>query len=502
MPAAPQRNMPEELGSLLGPWTDATRNYTEMQGRYGPALSQANLGSYSASLLGTPTFDSAGWLAQRPDLVEDWKTNTSAQQYYGSLDNYAKADFDVWGKNDPRYQSYNNTGAIGLAREAFRGANPELVKYTSGLQGTLDQLNARGSGGYDAATNGMSLLPSFAGSGASPIQSKLEQQAMNLLDTNGGLTSGELARAQDSARDAYAARGLTRSNRGVGAEILSTDAARRNRLFENANFAAGVDAQSQQQRQFDANLFQNYGQFGANLQQQANQFGANLGRDTANDQWSRAMQYGGLQMSQAIDPSALATGLSGQIPDYYSSLLGYGNDVANTNLNSVASQQNTNANNKAAKQGSVLQGVTSVATLKLMFLCIPEGQRIDTPSGQVAIEHLKPGMRVIGYDGEPVRVQQAHAYLEDESAKRFLRFELEGRRAFSVCDMHRIAGKRAQNYSVGERIGGLRIEGVTTYAGVRRSYDLLTDDRGYQIHGVPVDSMIQEMADFGAQMKG
>ncbi len=46
----------------------------------------------------------------------------------------------------------------------------------------------------------------------------------------------------------------------------------------------------------------------------------------------------------------------------------------------------------------------------------------------------------------------------------------------------------------GDRIGERTVSSVQSLEGVSRSFDLLTDDRGYRIHGIPVNSMIEEMA--------
>ena len=39
------------------------------------------------------------------------------------------------------------------------------------------------------------------------------------------------------------------------------------------------------------------------------------------------------------------------------------------------------------------------------------------------------------------------------------------------------------------------------YGGVEYSYDLLTEDMGYRIDGIPVNSMIIEMAELTAKLK-
>jgi hypothetical protein len=37
------------------------------------------------------------------------------------------------------------------------------------------------------------------------------------------------------------------------------------------------------------------------------------------------------------------------------------------------------------------------------------------------------------------------------------------------------------------------VAALSTRCGIKRSYDLLTEDEGYRIDGIPVNSMIEEM---------
>ena len=70
----------------------------------------------------------------------------------------------------------------------------------------------------------------------------------------------------------------------------------------------------------------------------------------------------------------------------------------------------------------------------------------------------------------------------------------------NLCDMHKIDGKRSKDYVVGNKINNKTIKDIKWYGGVERSYDLLTshdlsiEDTGYRISGVPVNSMIEELA--------
>jgi len=132
------------------------------------------------------------------------------------------------------------------------------------------------------------------------------------------------------------------------------------------------------------------------------------------------------------------------------------------------------------------------AGVKAAMACIPEGTLVDTPRGPVAIEFLIPGDTVIGFDGAPVRVLQVHAYDENPETE-FLAVSFADGSRVDLCGMHRIGGVRATEFAPGDRVATCMVASVERYRGVERSYDLLTEDAGYRIQGVPVNSMIEEM---------
>jgi hypothetical protein len=146
--------------------------------------------------------------------------------------------------------------------------------------------------------------------------------------------------------------------------------------------------------------------------------------------------------------------------------------------------------------GSAINTAASLAVpaagAKVTFACIPEGTTVDTRSGPIPIEALRAGDVVRGYDGAPVRVLQVHAYAEDPATE-FLAIEFEGGARVDLCGMHRIGGVRAKDLCPGNEIAGRTVERVSRYVGVERSYDLLTEDAGYRVQGLPVNSMIDEM---------
>ena len=138
---------------------------------------------------------------------------------------------------------------------------------------------------------------------------------------------------------------------------------------------------------------------------------------------------------------------------------------------------------------------------KLYLKCIPEGTKIDTLDGPVAIEDIKAGTKVKGYYKAETEVLQVHQYKEDPAPHRFYHITFDNGGRVSCCDMHKIYNKPAKDYKVGDRIQNTKVTSITRYNGVERSYDLLTADGGYLIGGVPVNSMIEELAELAVELK-
>ncbi len=136
--------------------------------------------------------------------------------------------------------------------------------------------------------------------------------------------------------------------------------------------------------------------------------------------------------------------------------------------------------------------VGPAAMAKMYFACVPEHTRIDTPSGARPIEVLEAGDAVIGFSGKPVLILQKHCYLENPQTV-FLHLTFADGSVVDLCSRHRLAGIRACDVHLGQTIAGRKVIGVESHRGETRSYDLLTEDAGYQIQGIPVNSMIEEM---------
>lgn len=135
----------------------------------------------------------------------------------------------------------------------------------------------------------------------------------------------------------------------------------------------------------------------------------------------------------------------------------------------------------------------SVGMLKLQFGCLPQGTRIDTVGGAINIEDLKSGDLITGFSGKPVQVTQIHQYREDPATSRYLTVHFDNGAVVSASPQHRIDGIPAAELKIGDRCGSGIVTRIATLSGVSRSFDLLTEDTGYRIAGIPVNSMIEEM---------
>ena len=422
----------------------------------------------------------------------------------------------------------------------------------------ISQANQFGAGAFNQAQLQNALLGSQAGQfGASAFNQAQLQNAQNIsqaaqfgagaqnqaslanqaaFNQAGQFGAGAQNQANLSNQAALNQAGMFRAEAGNQGQLtnaqLQAQYAMANQgaanQFSLANQAAGMDLASQNRL------------FAANQQQQNI---ANLGligqADSATSEANRAYALNLAQgyRGAAYDPTAMLLGQQSNAGQTAAQQQGYALDLAKTfntpttynpdtgvNLalanqanitNRDIAQQSAAAQLAAAKAsasatktsgivggiGSIVGGALAGKVLgaKATFLCIPEGELIDTPEGQVAIEDIRSGDSVIGFSGEPVKVLIKHEYAENPEAERFHRFYLDNGKDFSVCDMHRIEGERSMDYNVGNSFkGGEVVEAIAVYGGVTRSYDLLTEDIGYRMSGVAVNSMIEELAAFSS----
>ena len=147
------------------------------------------------------------------------------------------------------------------------------------------------------------------------------------------------------------------------------------------------------------------------------------------------------------------------------------------------------AQRAAASSQAKSQMVSTIVT-KVIKKCLPKGTFIDIEGGKTKVEDVKTGDIILGYYGTPVKVMQKHEYIEDPSSTRFFEVKFkdgDNIRIVNCCDMHKISNVRVIDIKEND------IVSKRSYNGVETSYDLLTEDIGYRIDGIPVNSMIPEL---------
>lgn len=386
---------------------------------------------------------------------QDW--NTQGQNYDASLVGSAQgydatqgtatqgnyqtgADFtDIMGQVKGAAQTFMDPGSTWYKNQQ---AN---ISETLGQQAGQSQaqqnmmLSQRGVGGGS--------LRNILGSQAQSTAAAATRGAMTDLGTQGaslGLQAlgqaGQMATSQESNMLGQALANQSASNQYGLANMSATNQA--------SQFGAAAQNQFTMQ---DATAVNQAGQFNAQQNQQNNQFNA-----------SNQMNFQSWNASQ-----------------------GFAADQFNMSQQNAVDMANTQG------QAQAWQGVAQMA--KTFASCLPEGTKIDTPDGRIKVEDLRAGDIVNGYGNKPVTVMQKHEYNENPEIKRFLKIYFDDADTIDCCDMHKIKGIRAKEYSIGHVLNGKEIINIKWYDGVKRSYDLLTDDTGYRISGIPVNSMVEEM---------
>ena len=156
------------------------------------------------------------------------------------------------------------------------------------------------------------------------------------------------------------------------------------------------------------------------------------------------------------------------------------------------------AGSKMGFLGDLIGAGATIAAAKVgtTGACLPKGVFIDTPDGKKLIEDINAGDVVIGYSGKPVLVVQKHCYMQNpEDTYYKVKVKHNGHVGLvNVGSWHRIVGIRASKISE-------NVISKEPYTGVKFSYDLLTEDLGYRIDGIPVNSMIDELIELTIKLK-
>jgi len=210
-----------------------------------------------------------------------------------------------------------------------------------------------------------SLLSTQAG--PTSIEQELYRQAAADLALGRSLNPEEVRNAQQSARSAFAARGLGTSSGSAAAEILNRDAYASQREADRRNFAANTN------NMVSTNVFNRYGQVAnlygaagglygnaANVQSGAsNTFaqGANIDQGAASlyanlDPYSRALGYSQIG-------SNIGTALTNSLGNTWTGAQDLAGSVASYNASMLDSRYNSYMNNQSALQAAQLSAGAS-----------------------------------------------------------------------------------------------------------------------------------------------
>ena len=132
-------------------------------------------------------------------------------------------------------------------------------EYTKLQFQTADQLAGKLDNGYLARTRGVVGEELTAASAPNAIEARLMQDAEQELALGRSLSPEQMREATQSARAAFAARGMATGNAAAGAEILNRDAFATARKDQRRGFAAGVNQMDLARRQRRVGLAGAYG---------------------------------------------------------------------------------------------------------------------------------------------------------------------------------------------------------------------------------------------------
>jgi hypothetical protein len=208
---------------------------------------------------------------------------------------------------------------------AIKRLYPEYIKMQLG---TADQLAGKLDNEYLQRTRGVIGEELQAASAPNAIEAQLQRDAESELALGRSLSPEQMREASQSARAAFAARGLGTSMGSSAAEILNRDAYGQQRLDARRGFAANVNQMDLARRQRRIGLSGMYMETDPYRQALGPAFG--LGGDT-------------LRTSQ------------GQVSNIFNNSLGQAGNVFSFNTNMAASNRNAILNNNASLQAASMQ---------------------------------------------------------------------------------------------------------------------------------------------------
>jgi hypothetical protein len=234
----------------------------------------------------------------------------------------------------------NRADPVAQLRGAFSeqfGMRDSLLGRLSGALNPTSEYNRM----QDALGRGVQARTTEAGT----LGDQLMSRAMSGVAQGGQLSPEAQRDAVQSARSAFAARGMATGNAAIGAELLNRDRFARQREMENLNFASGVQANDLARRQTNNTIMGDTDRFNLGL----------LGQSASLADQERSRQIGVGQdqynFAMATDPRAMMMNLGSPFANLRGATEG-GLNVASFNQNVQGANYNTLMNNNAYRDAA------------------------------------------------------------------------------------------------------------------------------------------------------
>lgn len=158
----------------------------------------------------------------------------------------------------PQQLALNQQYGGDFARNEVDTANTRAAAEMAGIRGRGAEFNRSlraGSPEIDAATSAMER--NLGELGASDIEKEQQRQALGDLRLGGQLSAEEGRSANQAARAAFSARGISRGNPAAIAEVMNREQYSNSRRDQRRAYASSVDSQSTNRRATDASIANN-----------------------------------------------------------------------------------------------------------------------------------------------------------------------------------------------------------------------------------------------------
>jgi hypothetical protein len=239
-------------------------------------------------------------------------------------------------------------------QNAIIGSNPYLARSQQRIEAMSGELGAMQRWmpgvGIMRQMNAMARKQLAEGGPTTPFTKELDRRALYELGLGGALTPEEERAVQQSAREAWAARGQVGGVPSAVTEVLGRESYARQRMREREGIAGMREAQNLQRQGMGQQLGQSQQQLSLAHRQAQQSFA--LGRaqyELGAGDFNRATTYAPMLLGATQNVQTPSTG------QIMGAGLGYGQDLFSTNLNMAADIFNSYQNNAAALMGAQMQ---------------------------------------------------------------------------------------------------------------------------------------------------